>query len=177
MCSEYKFVEVISEKEINEAVATLAAELDAAYAKKAFCFLSLLDGAIPFTELLLSKMSAKPRVGYIRASSYNGGTESSGTVSIEANWENMDFTIPYIILDDVLDTGRTLLAIQKLLFKAGVPEVRSAVVVSKQGTREVSYESDWILFDRTPEFLVGFGMDINGLYRDWKYIAKLSQKS
>ncbi len=167
-----EFYEVISEQTIHNELTKMAQDLDDLYEKSPFRFIVLLDGAVPFTQKLLSLMTHRPESYEMRASSYYGGETSSGVVTLQADWEEMDLSMPIVILDDVLDTGRTLHEMKRQLLKHGAPDVFIAVAISKTGTRVVEVEADWEAFRIGPEFLIGFGMDLDGKYRDLPYIAQ-----
>jgi len=145
----------------------LAADITAFYADKPLTVLAILNGSLVFAADLLRRIPLALRLECLSVASYHGGTESSGTVTFLQN-ALPDFTGRHVlILDDILDTGRTLHAIrQRLLSEAAPLSVRVAVLLRKRKPRAQPLDADYVGFDIDDTFVVGYGLDHQGHYRN-----------
>ncbi len=136
--------------------------------------LALLNGATWFAADLLRLLPANYRLETVRVGSYGDALTSSG----ELRWQS---PVPdcagkrVLVLDDVLDTGLTLHRVVEALHAQGAAEVATAVVVDKEGCRKVDFAADFRAFRLGPAYLVGYGMDAAGLYRNLPYIAEVTE--
>ena len=153
----------------------LAAEITAFYEGKPLTVVAILNGSLPFAADLLRRIPLTLRLECLSVASYHGGTASSGSVSF------LQTDLPYVLrrhvllLDDILDTGRTLHAVrQRLLAEAAPIEVRSAVLLRKNKPRAQPFEADYVGFDIGDEFVVGYGLDYQGHYRNLPEIGVLN---
>jgi hypoxanthine phosphoribosyltransferase len=112
----------------------------------------------------------------LNVASYHGGTESSGRVDF------LDAKLPEVrgrsvlLVDDILDTGRTLAAVGAKLREHGADLVRSCVLLSKDKERAAEVEADYVGFGIGDEFVIGYGLDFRGLYRNLPYIGVLREE-
>ncbi|WP_405340215.1 hypoxanthine phosphoribosyltransferase [Fibrobacter sp.] len=161
---------LISANEIRERVATLAREITAAYDYD--ILLSALTGAYMFTADLSRELAnahsdkaVQKKVVFIKASSYGDSTESSGKLQVRG-LEKVDLKGKRILMvDDIADTGTTLLGLCKMLKEGGAQEVRTCVLLNKQERREVDITADFVGFEIANEFVVGYGLDYANDYR------------
>ena len=108
--------------------------------------------------------------------SYHGGTESSGVV------EFLDTKLPEVkgrhilLIDDILDTGRTLKAVKERLLAIGAVTVKTSVLLSKEKERAEEVGADYIGFEIGDEFVVGYGLDYQGRYRNLPYVGVLKEE-
>ncbi len=136
--------------------------------------LALLNGALWFAADLLRLLPPNYQLETLRVGSYGSGRESSG----ELRWEGL---LPecagarVLVLDDVLDSGLTLHSVVKALRAQGAADVVTAVVVDKPDCRRVPFEADFVAFRLGEAYLVGYGMDAAGLYRNLPCIAELHE--
>ncbi len=165
----------ISAAEIAAALHTMAGQLRARFGEtEPVQVLALLNGAMWFAADLLRLLPPNFQLETVRVGSYGAGYESSG----ELRWES---PLPacagarVLVLDDVLDSGLTLQAVVAALRAQGAAEVATAVVVDKAGNRRVPFEADFAAFHLGEAYLVGYGMDAAGLYRNLPYIAEVQQ--
>ena len=111
----------------------------------------------------------------INVSSYHGGTESSGTVTF------LDRSFPdvkgkrVLLLDDILDTGGTLVAVMAKLEELGAEEVKTCVLLAKDIPRDRVQDADYTGFVIGSEFVVGYGLDYQGRYRNLPYVGILKE--
>lgn len=162
----YKMSEkpMITAEQIQKRVGELATEI--AHSFDFDVILSALTGAYMFTsDLSRALANTKHRIVFIKASSYGAGTESSGKLKV-SGLENLDLKGKRILLvDDILDTGNTLLTLSTMLKDAGVTELRTCVLMNKEERRTVDFHADFVGFEISNEFVVGYGLDFNEDYR------------
>jgi hypoxanthine phosphoribosyltransferase len=152
----------------------LAAEITRDYADKELTVLAVLNGSFMFMADLLRRVPLPLRVDCISVSSYHGGTESSGTVTFD------QLALPDIegrhvlILDDILDSGRTLHAINAKLHAETRPKsLRSCVLLRKTKERAAEVDADYVGFEIGDEFVVGYGLDFEERYRNLPFVGVL----
>ncbi len=170
-----KLVSLISAAEIAAALRVMAGQLLARFgAESPVLVLALLNGATWFAADLLRLLPPNFQLETLRVGSYGAGYESSGTL----HWQG---ALPLcagqrvLVLDDVLDSGLTLHSVVEALRSAGAAEVATAVVVDKAVSRACPFEADYAAFRLGAAYLVGYGMDAAGCYRNLPYIAEVVQ--
>lgn len=138
--------------------------------------LAILDGSMIFMADLLRRIPLPLSMESLNVSSYHGGTESSGTVTFNQH------TLPdlrgkhVLVLDDILDTGRTLHAIRERIVAEMAPaSFKVCVLLQKDKVRAKQVEADYVGFEIGDEFVVGYGLDYQGHYRNLPYIAVLNE--
>ncbi len=134
---------------------------------------ALLKGALVFTADLFRRLPVRLDVECINVASYHGGTESSGEVQF------LDKKLPdvagknVLLVDDILDTGRTLQAVSEAMLGQGASMVRTCVLLAKDKERDGMQEADYVGFSIDDEFVVGYGLDYKGKYRNLPYVGVL----
>jgi len=164
---------LVAEKEIAARVAELGRAITRDYAETDLVLVGVLQGAIPFVADLMRALPIDLTVDFLRASSYGSGTTSSGTVRLVADL-SVDITDRHVlVVDDIVDTGHTLAALKRTL-EARLPRsVRTCVLLDKTGRREAEVTIDYVGFTIPNVFVIGYGLDYNGLYRNLPYVATL----
>jgi hypoxanthine phosphoribosyltransferase len=167
-------VEVLfAEKEIAERVSALAAKI-AAIEPKDLLVVAILKGSFMFAADLLRAMhraGLEPHVEFFHLSSYREGTVSSGTVNILRDIESAVKDRDVVLIDDILESGRTLAFAKDLLVARGARRVLVCTLLEKRGKREVPITADFVGFDCPDEFVVGYGMDVAHSYRQLPFIG------
>jgi hypoxanthine phosphoribosyltransferase len=166
----------IDEGAIRSCVKRLAREIVADYpAGSTVLAVVVLEGARRFAEDLLREFlahtSARFELAYISAQSYHGGRTSSGSVEIDESSMPEVADREVLVLDDVYDTGRTLAAVTQCLRSRGARSVKTCVLLEKQKPHAEAVTLDFLgvkVFDR---YLVGYGLDHEGRYRDLAYVG------
>lgn len=155
---------MITAQQIQTRVKDLAAEISAAF--EFDLIISALTGAFMFTtDLCRAMANTNHRIAFIKASSYGASTESSGTLKV-TGLENIDLKGKRVLLvDDILDTGRTMCTLATMLKDAGVADLRTCVLMNKEERRVVNYHADYVGFEIKNEFVVGYGLDFGEDYR------------
>ncbi len=116
------------------------------------------------------------RVGVIQASSYRGATTTRGDLVINSELMLDVKGRDVLLVDDIFDTGHTLEKVVAKLHDFGPASVRSAVLLRKQGRQESTYEPDFTAFNIPDEFVVGYGLDYEDMYRNLPYLAALESE-
>lgn len=152
----------------------LAAEITNEYADKELTVIAVLNGSLMFMADLLRRVPLPLRLDCISVSSYHGGTESSGVVTFD-QLRMPDINGRHVlILDDILDSGRTLHAIStKLRAETQPKSIRSCVLLRKMIARATETEADYVGFDIGNEFVVGYGLDYDEQYRNLPFVGVL----
>ena len=167
-----EFVPYISEQEIQEKIIELAAQLNKAYAGKRPIFLSILNGSFLFTADLFKQITIEAEVCFIKLASYKG-TSSSGNVitaiGLDANVNGRDI----IIVEDIIDTGKTLHHFLPQLESSNPSTIKIAVLLNKKEALAYPVNVDYACFDIPNKFVVGYGLDYEGLGRNTKAIYQL----
>lgn len=166
-----------TEKAIAERLEQLAAHI-AQQATDDLLVVAILKGSFIFAADLLRALhraGVHPDVDFLTLSSYRGSTTSSGKVDI---LRDLDLSVTgrtVLVIDDVLDSGRTLAFAKHLFLTRGASSVRSCVLINKQVARAADVEADFKAFDCSNEFVVGYGMDAAHQFRQLPYVAILKQ--
>ena len=139
--------------------------------------IGILKGSFVFLADLMRSLyrhHVHPRIDFLTLSSYGSDTVSSGEVSIIHDIREDIQGADVLLVDDILDTGRTLAFTKGLLLDRGARSVRSCVLLDKKTHRAVEFEADYAGFPIDDHFVVGFGLDYDNLYRELPHIAKVS---
>jgi hypoxanthine phosphoribosyltransferase len=164
---------LVAEKEIAARVTELGRAIARDYAETGVVLVGVLQGAIPFVADLMRAAAIDLTVDFVRASSYGPGTTSSGTVRLVADL-SIDIADRHVlIVDDIVDTGHTLAALKRELEARRPRSVRTCVLLDKTGRRQSEVTVDYAGFTIPNVFVVGYGLDYDGLYRNMPYVATL----
>ncbi len=139
--------------------------------------IGILKGSFMFLADLMRSFhrhNLHPRIDFLTLSSYGSGTTSSGTVEIIHDMSETITDADVLVVDDILDTGRTLSLTKRLLLERGAKTVHSCVLLEKKAQRAVEFEADYAGFEIENHFVVGYGLDYDNLYRELPHIAKVS---
>ena len=161
-----------SQEEINHRADELAAAITEEYHDQNPLVISVLTGAMIFTSDMLKRLNFKLNVDLVDVSSYDG-TDSTGQVKLDLDLKSDVKGRSVTIMEDIIDTGRTLKV--QLLKDRGAKSVAVCALLDKPGRREVSIEGDYVGFTTPNEFLVGYGLDYNNLYRNLPYVGVLKR--
>jgi len=164
---------LVAEGELAARVAELGRAIARDYARDDPVLVGVLLGAVPFVADLMRGLPIDLTVDFIRASSYGSATSSSGTVRILADL-TVDIADRHVlIVDDIVDTGLTLAALKRTLEARRPRSVRTCVLLDKTGRRETEVVIDYVGFTIPNVFVVGYGLDHDGLYRNLPHVAVL----
>jgi hypoxanthine phosphoribosyltransferase len=165
---------LIAREKIAARVTELAAELTRHYAGKRPLFLGVMNGALFFLADLVREVELDVEISCVRLASY-AGTQSTGQVRglDDADLPEAVRDREVLIVDDILDTGRTLHALVARLQALGATDVKICVLLEKERAREMPVRADWSGFRIADEFVVGYGLDHDGHHRKLKDICVL----
>ena len=164
---------LITEEKIKARVHELALEI-ARTMPADLMIVALLRGSFVFTADLIRALhlvGVRPQVDFMTLGSYGSGTESSGSVNIIRDI-NEDVTgREVLIVDDILESGRTLTFARNLLIKRGATSSKIAVMLEKPNKRQVEISADFVGFTIPDKFVVGYGLDYANYYRELPFIG------
>jgi hypoxanthine phosphoribosyltransferase len=156
---------LLSADQLSRRVAELGAQLAADYRGRALTVVGILSGSVVFLADLIRCIDVPHQIGFVEASSYRGPstTGSDLTVSVDRLPDLSGRDV--LLIDDILDTGRTIAALKDLLAARTPASVRTAVLLWKEGRQQVDFAPDYYGFRIPDAFVVGYGLDYNNDYR------------
>ena len=166
---------LFSEEDIETRCKELGAQIAKDYEGKSPILVGLLKGSVLFMSELVQRIDIDCEIDFMDVTSYSG-TESQGDIKI---LKDLDRSIKdeYIILvEDIIDTGRTLKTVKEMMYSKGAKDVKIVSMLDKKERREVEIEGDYIGFTCPNEFVIGFGLDFNQKYRNLPYIGVLKEE-
>lgn len=166
---------LIPADQIQGRVVELAQQIARDYHDRPVTIVGVLTGSLIFLADLVRHLDLHLRIGLIQASSYRGETTTAGELTIAPELLPEVRGRHVLLLDDILDTGRTLSRLVEHLKGLGVASVRTGVLLRKQGRQEVPLEPDYTGFEIPDAFVVGYGLDYNDEYRHLPYLAILKE--
>ncbi|MEO7988040.1 MAG: hypoxanthine phosphoribosyltransferase [Chryseolinea sp.] len=168
---ELEFEKFISEADVQKKVKALAKQINADYKDKTPVFLPILNGSFMFASDLVKEVDIPCRVSFVKVSSYQG-TQTTGQLKSLIGLEESSFNQDLIIIEDIVDTGLTLQKIVEELRSLGTKSVEVVSLLRKKPAREKNMEAKYVGFEIEEEFVVGYGLDYDGLGRNLKDIYK-----
>ncbi len=163
---------IVSEEEIKSKIAEAGSAISEKYRGKPLLLVSILKGAFIFLADLCRAIDVSCEIGFMCAKSYYNGIDSSGIVNITMDLEQDLSRYHVIIVEDIIDTGRTLADIKKLLAARDPLSLEVVTLLDKPERRVVPLETDMSLFTVPDVFLVGYGLDCAEQFRNLPYIAE-----
>ncbi|HTV48530.1 MAG TPA: hypoxanthine phosphoribosyltransferase [Phycisphaerae bacterium] len=168
---------LLHRKTIDRRVQQLAQRIARVYRGKEILLVPILTGSMIFTADLIRYMPVKMRVDLVTVSSYPGRSTKSRGAKILFPGALSVAGRHVLVVDDVLETGRSLTAIHKLLLRRRAASVRTCVLLRKHCAREKKLTADFIGFEIPDEFVVGYGMDFNHYYRNLPDVVVLKSRA
>ncbi len=138
--------------------------------------IAVLKGSFVFAADLIRAMhyaGVKPQIDFMALSSYGDKTISSGTVVITRDIMDTVKGRKVLLIDDILESGRTMQFAAKELLDRGAAEVKTCLMLDKKGKRIVDFEADFVGFDCPDLFVIGYGLDYAHYYRELPYIGHI----
>lgn len=166
---------LISEDEIAARCKELGEKISKDFEGKDPILVGLLKGSVPFMAELLKRITCDCRIDFMDVSSYSG-TESQGDIKINKDLDHSVKGENIILVEDIIDTGRTLTTVRELMYSKGANDVKIVSLLDKRERREVEIEGDYIGFNVPNEFVVGYGLDFNQKYRNLPYVGVLKEE-
>ena len=166
---------LITEEEIKRAIAQTGKEIEASYDGRPILLVSILKGAFVFLADLCRAVSVPCEIGFMAAKSYYSGTTSSGVVKITMDLDQDISNYHVIIVEDIIDTGRTLKDVVNMLKLRNPLSLKVIALLDKPSRRLVEFEADKVLFTIPDHFVIGYGLDCGEHYRNLPYIAEYGE--
>lgn len=161
----------ITEEEIEARVRELGAEISRDLNGEPVCLICILKGSVFFTCELAKRISNPVELEFMSVSSYGGGTTSSGVVRIVHDLNSSIEGKNVIVVEDIIDSGRTLSYLLKNLKTRNPKSLRLCTLLDKPDRRVVNVDVDYVGFVIPDEFVVGYGLDYDQQYRNLPYIG------
>jgi hypoxanthine phosphoribosyltransferase len=166
---------LLSKDELHRGVERMAREIHDTYGQGPLTIVTVLTGSLVLVADLIRMLDMPLRVGVIEASSYGGATTTRGELTINAELMLDIRGRDVLLVDDIFDTGHTLVQVIEKMREFAPRSVRSAVLLRKKGRQEVDAQPDFVGFDIPDEFVVGYGLDYDDLYRNLPFLASLEE--
>lgn len=166
---------IITEEEIKNAVKKAGEMINSSYDGTPILLVSILKGSFVFLSDLCREVTVPCEIGFMVAKSYYEGTESSGIVKITMDLQQDISKYNVIIVEDIIDTGRTLNDVIKLLKSRKPISLKVVTLLDKPDRRIVDLKADYSLFTIPDYFVIGYGLDCGEYYRNLPYIAEFTE--
>lgn len=170
-----QFIEFVTEEEILKKVRALAADIDQFYAGRTPVFLPVLNGSFMFAADLFKHISIPCKVSFVKISSYQG-LSSTGQLKTLIGLDESLFNQDVVVVEDIVDTGLTLEKIVDQLKALGTRSVEVAALLRKKPARDKGINVRFTGFDIEDEFVLGYGLDYDGLGRNQRHLLKAQKK-
>ncbi|MCD7785888.1 MAG: hypoxanthine phosphoribosyltransferase [Oscillospiraceae bacterium] len=163
---------MITKDEIAEAVKKLGAKISEDYKDKEIELVGVLKGSFVFMADLIRAIDLPITLDFISAKSY-AGTQSVGAVKVYMDTELDVAGKSILLVEDILDTGRTLSILKETMLARGARDVKIAAFMDKPSRRTIEINADYCCFTIEDRFVVGYGLDYNEQYRNLDYIGEV----
>lgn len=165
--------ELLSQRQLSQGVTRLAEEITHVYRNRPLTIIGVLTGSIVLLSDLIREIDLPLRLGLVQASSYRGDTTRPGPLKINAEMLPDIKERDVLLVDDIFDTGNTLIELIFQLDELSPASIRTAVLLEKIGRSEVTLRPDFVGFEIPDEFVVGYGLDYDDMYRNLPHLAAL----
>ena len=168
---------LLSEEEVDKRIREIAGEINRDYAGRAVHLICILKGGVFFTCELAKRLTVPVSLDFMSVSSYGSGTESSGVVRIVKDLDQPLEGKEVLIVEDIIDSGRTLAYLIDLLQKRNPKSIRLCTLLDKPERRvKMQVTVDYTCFTIPHEFVVGYGLDYDQKYRNLPYIGVVEEQ-
>ena len=162
---------LLSEEEVNKKIGEVAAQINEDYAGKSVHLICVLKGGVFFMCELAKRITVPVSMDFMSVSSYGDDTKSSGVVRIVKDLDESLAGKHVIIVEDIVDSGRTLAYLKELLMGRGAADIKICTLLDKPSRRVKAVHVDYTCFAIPDEFVVGYGLDYAQKYRNLPYIG------
>lgn len=163
-----EFKKYIDHKNIAQEVDRIAKEIDAEYKEKKPLFIGILNGSFIFAADLIRAINIQADISFVKVTSYEGTNSGEMTELIGLKEDIKDR--PVIIIEDIVDTGNTLNKLMPYLLEKEPKRIEIAALLCKPAAIQYPIEVSYICFEIPNDFVIGYGLDYNGLGRQYKDI-------
>lgn len=165
---------LLSEQELDERIAQIGKKISEDFAGESVHLICILKGSIFFTCELAKRITIPVTIDFMCVSSYGSSTVSSGVISIKKDLDESIEGKNVIVIEDIIDTGRTLKYLLEDLTKRNPKTLRLCTLLDKPERRVTDVKTDYTGFEIPDEFVVGYGLDYDQRYRNLPYVGILS---
>lgn len=166
---------LIPEEKVESRIRELAEQISRDYEGKEIRMVGILKGASFFMCELAKRITVPVSIDFMQVSSYGGKTESTGTVKIRKDLDDSIEGLDVMIVEDIIDSGRTLAFLGDFLKSKGAKSIRYCTLLDKPERRVVDLKADYSGFEIPNKFVIGYGMDYDQKYRNLPYIGVIDQ--
>lgn len=167
---------LVTEEELAEITKKLGEQITRDYAGKKLLIVGVLKGSIYFLTDLSRHIDLPCQLDFIQASSYGSSTVSSGVIKITKDIAEDLTGFDVLLVEDILDTGKTLKHIHDMLIKRNPESIAVITLLDKPSRREADIHADYVGVDVPNAFVVGYGLDYDQFYRNLPYIGVLKEE-
>lgn len=165
---------VLTEEALQEGVRQLAAQINSEFQDRPLTVVGVMTGCIILLADMIRQLNMPLRVGVVQASSYRD-TTTAGTLVINSDLMLDISDRDVLVLDDIFDTGKTMVELLATMKTLGPKSVKTGVLLLKEGQQQVDYRPDYVAFTIPNEFVVGYGLDYRDEYRNLPFLASLEE--
>ncbi|MCC8162395.1 MAG: hypoxanthine phosphoribosyltransferase [Lachnospiraceae bacterium] len=162
---------MLSEQEIDARIQELGREISCDYAGKTIHLICILKGSVYFTCELAKRITIPVTMDFMQCSSYGAATKSSGVVKLDKDLDEPITDRHVLIIEDIIDSGRTLNHLKKLLAQRNPASLKICTLLDKPDRRVVDVDVEYVGFQIEDKFVVGYGLDYDQQYRNLPYIG------
>jgi hypoxanthine phosphoribosyltransferase len=166
---------LVTEEQINKITTDIAKKINEDYKNsRQLVLICILKGSLMFTCEIMKKLNLPVEIEFMKVSSYGSGTNSSGMINIHLDLKREDIgDADFIIVEDIIDSGRTLAHLVRYLEDRGAKSVKTCTLLDKPSRRVVDFVPDYRGMEIPDKFVVGFGLDYDEKYRNLPYVGIL----
>ena len=168
---------LITAEEIQNRVAELGQQISADYEGQDLLLIAVLKGGVLFLSDLMRHITVPHAIDFMATSSYGHSTETTGVVRILKDLDEPIDGRPVLIVEDIVDTGRTMDYLLRILQARHPASLRVCTLLNKPSRREVEVPLDYVGFDIPNKFVFGYGLDLREIYRNQPFIAALKPEA
>lgn len=166
---------MISEEDVDKRIQELGKQISEAYAGKQMHLICVLKGGVFFMCELAKRITVPVSMDFMSVSSYGDGTSSSGVVKIAKDLDEPLEGKDVLVVEDIIDSGRTLSYLIEILKKRNPASIRLCTLLDKPERRVTDVKVDYVGFNIPDEFVVGYGLDYAQKYRNLPFIGVVEQ--
>ena len=167
---------IVTVEEIAEGVKRAGKYIDGIYDGRPILLVSILKGSFVFLADVARAVTVPCEIGFMCAKSYYAGTESTGKVTITMDLDQDISNYHVVIIEDIVDSGRTLSQVVDILRQRSPLSLRVLTLLDKPSRRAVDFTADLALFTIPDYFVIGYGLDCAEYYRNLKHVAEYNQE-
>ena len=171
-----EIIKILDEKTINSRIVELAEEINKDYDGEELLVVPVLKGGFMIASELIKGLNVPVTLDFVIISSYKDDTISSGNVEMIKDVDTEVTGKNVLLIDDIIDSGRTLAYLKENLNRRGPKSISICTLLDKPERREMDIDSDYVGFTIENEFVIGYGLDYRGLYRNLPYVGKIKKK-